>query len=427
MLFAGSGLAAPAQPYTIGTLAGSATNPGNADGTNGAAQFTSPTGLALDSNGNILLNDGNAIRRIVAYGTNWVLGTLAGAILTHGPNDGTNSAAQFDDPQGLAVDAAGNIYVADTLNNAIRKVTPIGTNWVVTTIAGLAGRSNFGTADGTNAAARFHNPFGIALDSATNLYVTDTLNATIRKLTPIGTNWVVTTLAGLTNNPGSANGSNSVARFNNPTGIAMDTAGNVYVTDFGNNSIRKVMAIGTNWAVTTLAGLAGSSGSADGLGSAARFNLPQCIAVDGAQNLFVTDSGNYTLRKVTPTGLVSTLAGTPGVSGTANGTGKAALFSEPYGIAVNGAGTLYVADYLGYSVRQGRLAPLLQLAVSGQRFVLSWPLGLTGFVAEVCTSLPGASWSALPTNGILLTNQYFFLTNNLGPGPGFFRLHKLTP
>ena len=94
---------------------------------------------------------------------------------------------------------------------------------------------------------------------------------------------------------------------------------------------------------------------------------------------------------------------------------------------MNGAGTLYVADYLGYSVRQGRLAPLLQLAVSGQRFVLSWPLGLTGFVAEVCTSLPGASWSALPTNGILLTNQYFFLTNNLGSGAGFFRLHKQTP
>jgi len=167
----------------------------------------------------------------------------------YGTADGTGSAARFANPWGVAVDTNGNIYVADTINYTIRKVTPAG---LVTTLAGLAGQS--GSADGTGSAARFNGPSGVAVDTAGNVYVSDQHNDTIRKVTSVGTNWVVTTLAGLAGSPGGANGIGSLARFNRPSGVAVDTNGNVYVTDELNNAIRKVTPNGTNWEVTTLAG-----------------------------------------------------------------------------------------------------------------------------------------------------------------------------
>ena len=169
------------------------------------------------------------------------------------------------------MDSEGNVYVADSGNHTIREVTPDGTNWVVTTLAGLAGSA--GTDDGTGSTARFNYPGGVAVDSAGNLYVADTANHTIREVTPDGTNWVVTTLAGLAGNFGSSNGLGSTARFYLPFGVTVDTNGNVYVADTANSTIRKVTPVGTNWVVTTLAGKAGSTGSADGTGSAARFSF----------------------------------------------------------------------------------------------------------------------------------------------------------
>ncbi len=138
------------------------------------------------------------------------------------------------------------------------------------------------------------SPTGVAVDSAGNLYVADCNNCTIRKVTPVGTNWVVTTLAGRAGKSGSADGTNSAARFYSPTGVAVDSAGNVYVADFYNNTIRKVTPVGTNWVVTTLAGQAGASGSADGTGSAARFYHPFGVAVDSAGNVYVADSAELT-------------------------------------------------------------------------------------------------------------------------------------
>jgi len=289
---------------------------------------------------------------------------------------------------------------------------------VVTTIAGPAPPSTvFGTSDGTNNSARFHSPYGIAVDSATNLYVADTGNNTVRKIAPIGTNWVVTTLAGSPGSSGSANGSNSVARFNNPSAVAVDSTGLLYVADFANSCIRKITQIGTNWAVTTLAGT-NIPGWADGSGTAARFNGPQCVAVDSAQHVFVTDSTNCCIRRISPTGVVTTIAGTPGVTGTSDGTGGAAHLTQAYGIGVDSSGTVFVADYLGYAVRQGQLAPVLQIGRNGQQVVVSWPNGLTGFGLRRTPIFTPPSWSDIST-GIALLGDWWELTN---ASPGFYRL-----
>ncbi|HZQ47907.1 MAG TPA: hypothetical protein VFC07_12890, partial [Verrucomicrobiae bacterium] len=151
--------------------------------------------------------------------------------------DGMGSVARFYYPLGVAVDIAGNLYVADQNNHAIRKLTPVGTNWVVTTIAGQQG--SIGSADGTNSAARFKLPAGVAVDSAGNIYVGDQFNSTIRIIRPAGTNWVVTTLGGLAGNPGSADGTGSAALFAYPYGVAVDSAGNLYVGERNNFTIRK--------------------------------------------------------------------------------------------------------------------------------------------------------------------------------------------
>jgi hypothetical protein len=252
----------------------------------------------------------------------------------------------------VAVDSAGNGYVADTL---IRKVTPSG---VVTTLAGAAGGS--GSANGTGSAARFNKPCAAAVDGAGNVYVADMCNDTIRKVTPGG---VVTTLAGLAGSDGSADGTGSDARFYYPRGVAVDSAGNVYVADNYNDTIRKVTPGGV---VTTLAGLAGSGGSADGTGSDARFFYPYGVAVDSAGNVYVTDARNCAIRKLTPGGVVTTLAGATGYiamgqgvqiyGGNVHGTGSAARFSDPCGVAVDSAGNLYVADSANSNIRIGRPA-----------------------------------------------------------------------
>jgi len=178
------------------------------------------------------------------------------------------------------------------------------TPYTFTTIAGKVGTS--GSTDGTNSTARFNAPIGVAVDTNGNLYLPEVTNNTIRTVKPVGTSWVVTTVAGLAGHPGSADGTNSAARFNFTSGLyygcgpAVDSAGNVYVPDAGNNTIRKITPDGTNWVVTTLAGQAGVAGSADGTGSAARFDSPQGVAVDSAGNLYVTEYNNCTIRKGMP-------------------------------------------------------------------------------------------------------------------------------
>ncbi len=333
----------------VTTLAGLAGSPGSADGTNSNARFNAPNGLVVDGTGNVYVADtfNHTIRKMTPVGSNWVVTTLAGLAGSSGSADSTNSAARFDEPNGVALDSAGNLYVADLANHTIRKMKLEGTNWVVTTIAGVAG--SFGSADGTNSDARFNIPGTVAVDSADNVYVADIANNLIRKATLIGTNWVVTTLAGTGGVYGSADGTGLHARFLNPSGVAVDSAKNAYVADTLNDTIRKVTADGT---VTTLAGLPGYGGSADGTGNGARFGNPGGVAVDSTGNVYVADTWNCTIRKVTPAGVVTTLAGLPGAFGGSDGTNNQARFFLPLGVAVDNAGNLYVADTGAYTIRK---------------------------------------------------------------------------
>jgi hypothetical protein len=329
------------EELTFTTLAGAATVSGSMDGTGSTARFNQPAGVALDGAGNLYVADfiNSTIRKVTPSG---VVTTLAGAAGITGSADGTGATARFYKPFGVAADSAGNVYVADSFNDTIRTIAPGG---VVTTLAGTAGIS--GSADGTGSSARFNDPTAVAVDGAGNLYVADAHNDTIRKITSGG---VVTTVAGTAGASGSEDGTGGTAQFNDPFSVAVDSVGNVYVADFNNDTIRK---IAPGEVVTTLAGTAGISGSANGTGSSARFNGPSGVAVDGAGNVYVADYNNDTIRKITPGGVVTTLAGTAGVSGSSNGTPFAARFDYPVELAVDGAFNVYVADYFNDTIRKG--------------------------------------------------------------------------
>jgi sugar lactone lactonase YvrE len=329
-----------ATPYTFTTLAGSPYAVGIVDGTGAAARFFYPDGVAVDTSGNVYVADeaGNTIRKVTPDG---VVTTLAGTFAVTGSQDGTGSAAQFNQPAGLAVDGSGNVYVSDQGNDTIRKITPAG---VVTTLAGTAKMS--GSADGTGPAARFATPGNVAVDSSGNVYVADQLNDTIRKITPGG---VVTTFAGDATVAGHVDGTGAGARFDNPYGIAVDSSGNVYVADTYNCTIRKITSAGVS---TTIAGTPGIIGAKDGTGAAAQFNYPTGVAVDGSGNVYVADVLNYTIRMVTPSGVVTTIAGDAGLTGFSDGAGTLAEFNYPYDIAVDGSDNLYVADLYNFTLRK---------------------------------------------------------------------------
>jgi sugar lactone lactonase YvrE len=340
----------------VTTYAGNLLEAGQNDGAAASAIFNFPRGIAVDLAGNVYVADtsGSYTEGLFTTSTDFTIrkitadgevSSLAGAIGSNGGGfaDGTGSSATFYNPVGLGLDADGNIIVADVGNNAIRKVTSSG---VVTTLGGI---STVGSSDGTGYDARFNGPSGVALDGSGNLYVADTVNNTIRRVTPDG---VVTTIAGIAQKGGSLDGNGSAATFDLPGAVAVDGGGNIYVADSANNTIRKITS---SYVVSTLAGTPGSPGSANGTGAAARFNDPTGVAVDGGGNVYVADSRSDTIREITPGGLVTTLAGTPGTSGSSDGTGPAALFNSPSGIAVDGAGNLYVADTANSTIR--RIAP----------------------------------------------------------------------
>lgn len=362
----------------VTTVAGSAGAPASTDGSGSAARFNDPEGVAIDSTGNLYVADtGNrTIRKITAAG---LVTTFAGLAGTAGSADGLGGNARFQSPRGIACDAGGNVYVADAGNYTIRKITPDG---LVSTLAGFARDSGWHDANGT--AARFVFPQAVTLDNAGNIYVAD--GNAIRQINPAGdvrtlagnallsvqstfrlpggvavdssgtvyvaetgshtirkliSNGGAATIAGAAQQAGRVDGMGGVARFNVPTGLVINSSGNLIVADASNNSIRSVTQGG---AVTTYAGIATPGTSGDGSVEIARFLAPASIAVDNEGNAYVADTGNSTIRKITPDLVVNTLAGSAGNVGNSDGIGAAASFNRPEGVAVDDGGNVYVAD-----------------------------------------------------------------------------------
>jgi hypothetical protein len=304
-----------------------------------AVGLNSPRGMATDGTNLYVADSGtHTIRKvIIATGT---VSTFAGTVGIPGSLDGTGIGAQFNGPRGVATDGT-NLYVTDYGNNTIRAIG-ISTG-AVTTLAGTAGVT--GGIDGIGSAAQFNQPYGIACDGP-NLYVAEQSNHTIRRIV-IATR-TVTTLAGTAGVSGSLDGTGSAALFNQPAGLATDGT-NLYVADASNSTIRKIVVATRN--VTTFAGTAGVTGAFDGVGSAAQFNGPRGITIDGT-NLDVADTSNDTIRRIViSTRAVATLAGTVGVTGNADGVGSAAQFSQPRGILFSGT-SLFVADSGNNTIRQ---------------------------------------------------------------------------
>lgn len=400
-----------AEAYQFSTLAGKATPfsgaSGNVDGKGGAAFFESPRGIAVDSLGNVYVSDSGqsnypsrpadeAIRMITPAG---VVTTIAGTTGQVGYADGIGTMATFDMPLGLAVDSGGNVYVADSVNDTVRRITPSG---VVSTLAGAPGL--MGRADGKGSTARLNGPTGVAVDATGNVYVADNQLDLIRKITPDG---VVTTFAGGGNVSIDQDGIGTDARFDVPYGIAVDPAGNLYISDMNACTIRKIDSSGV---VTTLAGTAKKIGSADGTGPAAKFSFPAGIAADAKGNVYVADSGNSTIRKITPAGVVTTIGGIAGQTGWADGIGSAASFYWPYDIAVDGAGNIYVADSINGVIRKGTL--IATVAITNQPTSTSVTAGTSATFSVVATGTPfptfqwqystdnGSNWSNVPASSL---------------------------
>lgn len=282
------------------------------------ASLGNPRSIAVDAAGNLYVGDVEAgtIHRLTPRGE---VSTLAGA-------------QSIQAPLGLAVARDGAVIVADTDQNRICRITSDGTRTELGRPA--AGETALST------------PTGVAADGDGNLFITDNGAGLIRKIARDGT---LTTFAGKRDDRGAADGAGTAARFSTPRGIAVDRAGNLYVADEGNHNIRKITPAGV---VSTLAGGTNESGTRDGPGTSARFGAPRGLAVDSAGNVYVADADNHAIRKITPTGLVSTFAGQPGAAGGADGPGNAAQFSEPRGIAVDAAGNVFVADTGNSAVRE---------------------------------------------------------------------------
>jgi hypothetical protein len=341
-----------AQPLNFDVLAGSPPSAGDEDGPATVARFAVPGAVAVDATGNAYVADaGNhAIRRISPSGE---VTTLAGLAASPGDADGRGGMARFDTPLGVAVDVLGNVIVADRGNRTIRRVTPAG---LTTTLAGTTGLGVVG--DGPARLATFVRPLGVAVAADGNVFVTEYLTCELRRIDARGT---VATVAGA--GCGAEDGPAGTGTLRQPAGVAVDEAtGDVIVADSGNHAIRRVTPDGT---ITTVAGSLGVPGGDDGRGTDARFNLPWEVAVDAAGNIWVADSGNATVRRVAPDGTVTTVAGTAGMRGHRDGTGALAEFRSPQGVAIEPSGNLLVADAGNNDVRRVDLPSGVVTRVAG--------------------------------------------------------------
>jgi len=386
------------QKTKLALFAGSIAGSGNIDGFGKTARFTFPNAITIAPSGDLFVTEGgnanspadnnHTIRKITASGE---VTTFAGTAGLSGSNDGKTTSARFNQPSGIASDDKGNLFVADTGNNVIRKISPKGT---VSTFAGMAGLG--GSKDGTGSDARFDSPKAIAIDSKNNLYVADWINHTIRKITADGK---VSTFAGKVGSYDQLDGEGAVARFKYPSGIAIDGADNLYVSEYDvirkispdgavttlshlitlNNENEKIPArldgisgitidlnnnlfiteqstvirkINPEGIVSTLSGsdlgLHKSIGSDDGVGVKAKFDHPTGLVADAENNIWVCDTDNHTIRKISPAGNVITVAGEAVNGYDGDGIGVAARFSDPNKITADSQGNIYVDVRFGH-------------------------------------------------------------------------------
>jgi len=362
-----AGGAVPPNAYgQVTTFAGNG-NIGSADGLGATARFNDPRGLAVDNANNIYVadNGGDKIRKITPAG---LVTTVAGSG-TAGAVNATGTNASFTNPTGLTVDAAGNIYVVDSGNHLIRKIA---TNGAVTTYAG-SGFAGFNNGSATTASFDFPND--AIIDNGGNLYVSDYVSDEIRKIAPDGT---VSTIAGY---PaiGSADGTGSVARFYHPGGLTFDASGNIIVADADNTLIRKITPAGV---VTTIAG-DGTKGANNGTARASNFQYPAAVTYDVSGNLYIADTFNSLIRKIDPAGNVTTFAGVAGVTGLKDGDRLSANFFDPFGIVADHNGNLYVSDEKNFAIRK--------IALTGYTIDKPLPAGLvfdstTGIISGTPTA-----------------------------------------
>ncbi|MFB9842888.1 putative Ig domain-containing protein [Mucilaginibacter ginsenosidivorans] len=375
-----------AVPHTVfsqvSTFAGSGV-PGANDGVGKAASFSYPIAIAIDPAGNFYVTETvNSLVRQITLGA--AVSTFAGKAGKTGYADGQGSAALFDSPGGVAVDGAGNVYVADALNNRIRKISPGGL------VSTYAGNGSAGSTNGPTLQASFNNPTGLAIDALGNLYVVDQKNNLIRLISAAG---IVSTFAG-NGSAGNANGPALQASFNQPQGIAVDASGNVYVSD--QNYIRKI----SSGIVSIFAG-SGAQGFADGPGTIASFNHPYGIAIDAEGNLFIADTGNDLIRKITPQGKVTTAAGD---LQNPNNTDK--NFNQPTGIVIDAVGNAYITEFWGGLANNNNQGNVItKLTLTGYVIDKPLPPGLvfdspTGTISGTPTAVsPGTDYTVTAYNG----------------------------
>jgi gliding motility-associated-like protein len=391
-------IASLAYPQNVVTLAGQSGISGSANGNGTAASFDSPHGIACDAVGNVYVadKDNHLIRKITPAG---MVSTFAGSGLP-GSTDGSATNASFFEPWGIAIDQNGNLYVADTKNYKIRKITPAG---VVST---LAGTGVSGVTDGPALNAQFGFPTGIAVDAAGNIYVSEYMTHTIRKVS----NGAVSTFAGTAFQSGDVNGTGSAARFNHPHSLAIDQAGNLYVADAWNNKIKKITSAAV---VTTVAG--STAGFANGTTSAAKFDNPMGVCVDDNGNIYVGDVNNFCLRKIS-NGSVTTFAGTPGSAGAVNGQLLQAKFNSPTCIGFYNAGKFFIGD------EGNELIRMIDLSSTALPLTLSTANNINTFCQGfniTATALPQGlnSYTLKEGTTVLATNTTgVFSLSGLSPG-----------
>ena len=409
----------------INTIAGNGTYGYSGDGGSAiAAEINRPLGVAVDSKGNIFIPDGtnNRIRKV---STNGIISTVAGNVIQGSNGDGSTAiTAELNLPSGVAVDASGNLYIADAANSRIRKVT---TNGIISTVAGNGNRS-FSGDGGSATSASLYLPNSVAVDTSGNIYIADTYNNRIRKVNNKG---IINTIAGngiagFSGDYGQA----TSAELNNPTGILLDASGNLFIADANNNRIRKVISNGT---INTVAG--GGNYGDGGSATNAKLNNPKGIALDASGNLFIADEANNIIHKIGSNGIINLVAG-GGILGLGDGgSATSAKLISPQGVALDASGNLYIADNGNNRIRKVSFntTPVtisyLAVTVNYKEIKIDWKTAIeqntSYFIIQHSTD--GISFSDIDTVSAIGigSNNYEYIDKNSSDGYNYYRLKSI--